>query len=172
MIEAVVAIVIALTIVLLILLSTYNALMQQRQEVRAAWAQMDETLKQRYDLIPQLVNTVQAVGGETAGKLSAVSTAKNQAAVAFSPDELARAETALSKAIHEVLTSAERDSSLSANPAFGEIQRKILASEKQIEQARKRYNDQVETLNASIHSFPYLLTAKAIGLHLQPGFQA
>ncbi len=171
MIEAVLAICIAIAIVLLILLSTYNGLTQQRQEVRAAWAQMDETLKRRYDLIPALITTVQASGGETAGKLSAVSNAKNQAAVAFSPADLAKAESALSHAIHDVLATAAFDSSLSENPAFKDIQQQLLASETQIEQARKRYNDQVEALNSSITSFPQVMTAKVIGLRRQPGFE-
>ena len=99
MIEAVVAIAVAVFIVLLIVLATYNALTQQRQDVRAAWAKMDDALKQRYVLIPTLIGVVQSIGGEAATKLAAVSAAKNQAAVAFNPQQLADAESALTKAI-------------------------------------------------------------------------
>jgi LemA protein len=171
MIETVVAICIVLAIVLLIVLATYNGLMHQRQEVRSAWSQMDEQLKQRYVLVPLLINTVQSIGGEAVGKLAAVSAAKNQAAVAFSPAELAKAEAALSSAIRDVLITFSRDASLTNLPGFLQVQQQLLASEQQIEQARQRYNDRVEALNLSIHSFPQVLTARAIGLQPQAGFE-
>jgi LemA protein len=166
MIEAVVVIAIALFILLLILLSTYNGLMNQRQDVRRAWADMDEALKQRYQLVPMLINTVQTTGGEAATKLAAVSAAKNQAAVAFNPTELARAEAALSIAIAEVLAAMEHD----ASPATADIRHRLLESEKQIDESRARYNQQVETLNASLGSFPQGLTAWLIGLKAQSEF--
>ena len=81
MIEALVVIGIAAAIVLLIFLYTFNRLTQQRDEVRRAWGKMDEQLKQRYQLIPELLMAAQAIGGEVAGKLSAVIAAKNQAAL-------------------------------------------------------------------------------------------
>jgi LemA protein len=171
MTEVVIAVCIALGILLLVLLSTYNALMQQRQEVRAAWAQMDEFLKRRYDLIPALIAAVRSAGGETAGKLAAVSAAKNRAAVAFSPAELAQAETALSVAIQDVLAAAAADPLLNGNPAMIDIQRQLLGSEKQIDQARKAYNDRVDSLNSALTSFPQVLTARLIGLQPQPGFE-
>ena len=170
MTEVVLAVCIALGIVLLVLLSTYNALMQQRQDVRAAWAQMDEFLKRRYDLIPVLISTVQRVGGATVGKLPAVSAARNRAAVAFSPAELASAESALSVAIQETLSTVAIDPNLAGNPSMIDIQRQLLASEKQIDQARRAYNDRVDALNSAIHSFPQVLTARVIGLRPQPEF--
>jgi LemA protein len=132
---------------------------------------LHERLTRRYNLIPALVNAVQSSGGEAIGKLPAVSIAKNQAAVAFSPTDLARAETALSRAIQDVLATAAIEPSLSNSAAFVQIQQQIVLNAKQIEQARDRYNEKVEALNASISSFPQVLTAKAIGLNHQPGFE-
>jgi LemA protein len=161
---------ILLAIVLLVLLSTYNGLMQLRQDVREAWAQMDEQLKNRYQLIPVLVGIVRAAGGDAAEKLVAVSTAKNQAAVAFNPVMLAQAESALSAGIQEVLAAAGRQEGLKSDPRFVEIRRQLINSENLIAQSSRRYNDKVDALNASMTSFPYALTARAIGLQLQPMF--
>jgi LemA protein len=168
--DSVIVAVIAAGIVVLVLLATYNALMQLRQDVRAAWAQMDDQLKNRYQLIPVLVGIIQAAGGESAEKLPAVSAAKNKAAVAFNPVELADAESALSAGIQQVLAAADRQAGLSTNPRFLEIRRQLLSSENAIVQSTRRYNDKVDALNASMSSFPYAFTAKVIGLRLQPMF--
>jgi LemA protein len=157
-------------IVLLVLLATYNALMQLRQDVRSAWAQMDEQLKNRYQLIPVLVGIVQAAGGESAVKLPAVTTAKNQAAIAFNPIQLAEAESALSVGIQQVLAAAEQQEGLKTNPKFLDIRRQLFSSQSAITQSTRRYNDKVDALNASMTSFPYAFTAKVIGLRLQPMF--
>jgi LemA protein len=170
MIHSLLALGIVLAVVVLILLSTYNSLTHQRHEVRAAWAKMDEQLKRRYDLMPDLLTVVQSHGGDPAAELPDVSSAKNRAAVAFDPADLASAEIALTVAIHQVLTAAERDPALSANPKFVEVRRNLLASEKQIDQARKRYNDDVDHLNESLSSFPTIFTAKLVGLKPQPAF--
>ena len=159
-----------LAVVVLILLSTYNGLMHLRQEVRAAWAQMDDSLKKRYDLMPSLIATVQSVGGEPAAKLPAIVTAKNQAAVAFNPQQLASAEVALTVGIHDLLLAAERDAALNADPKFIEIRQKLIASEKAIDKTCRRYNDRVDQLNDMLGSFPTLLTAAVIGLKSQPVF--
>jgi LemA protein len=168
--ESVIIAAIVVAIVLLVLLATYNALTQLRQDVRSAWAQMDDQLKNRYPLIPVLVGIVQAAGGEAAAKLPAVSAAKNQAAVAFNPVELANAESALSAGIQQVLAAADQQEGLRTDPKFLDIRRQLIASENAIAQSTRRYNDKVDALNASMTSFPYVFTAKVIGLRLQPMF--
>jgi LemA protein len=159
-------------IVLLVVLATYNGLMQLRQDVRTAWAQMDDQLKNRYQLIPILVQIVQAAGGESAERLPAVSAAKNQAAVAFNPVQLAEAESALSAGIEQVLNAAEQQEGLKTDPRFADIRCRLLTSEDAIAQSTRRYNDRVDALNASMSSFPYVFTATVIGLRLQPMFGA
>jgi LemA protein len=161
-----------IAIVLLTLLASYNALTQQRQEVRSAWSRMDQQLKNRYQFVPALLQVVQASGGPPSEKLGAVSAARNQAAVAVTPTQLADAESALSIAIQQVLTLGQQQEGLKSNPQFIELRRQLIASENRIALSIQRYNDQVQTLNASMSSFPYMLTAKAIGLRLQPLFGA
>jgi LemA protein len=171
MIQVLVVVGIIVGIVLLMLLATYNGLTQQRQDVRSAWGAVDEQFKQRYQLVPGLITAVQAVGGETAAKLPAVSIAKNQAAVAFNPAQLASAEIALTVAIHDVLSTAANDAVLSSDPGFSDIRQKLISSEKQIEKARKSYNDRVDHFNESIKSFPTIITAKLAGLRPQLALQ-
>lgn len=168
----VIVLAVLIVIVLLTLLASYNALTQQRQEVRLAWSQMDQQLKNRYQLVPALLQIVQASGGAASEKLGAVSAARNQAAVAITPTQLADAESALSIAIHQVLALGQQQDGLKSNPQFTELRRQLVASENRIALSIQGYNDQVETLNASMGSFPYALTAKAIGLRLQPLFGA
>jgi LemA protein len=170
MIPIVVVTGIVLAVLLLILLSTYNGLMQLRQDVRSAWALMDDTLKQRYDLMPMLISTVQAAGGEPSGKLPAVILAKNQTAVAFNPAQLAISEIALTVAIHDVVAAAEREPALHSDPKFAEIRQKLIGSERKIDSSCKLYNDRVNQLNDALGSFPTIFTARAIGLKPQPAF--
>jgi LemA protein len=164
MIEALVVIGIAAAVVLLVLLSTFNLLTQQRDEVRQAWGHMDEQLKQRYQLIPELLIVVRSVGGEPVSKLPAVTAAKNQAAIAFNPGQLAQAESALTLAIREVLAAGEQHAELNS------IRRTLLSSEKKIEQAHREYNHRVLELNDSLHTFPTAITAKLTGQKPQPVF--
>jgi len=171
MFQVVVVVCIIAAIILLMLLSTYNGITHLRQEVRSAWGQVDEQFKQRYELVPALVMAVKAIGGEMVSKLPPVSEAKNQAAVAFNPAQLAKAEIALTIAIRELLAAAATDAALSSDPGFEAIRQKLIASEKRIEQARKRYNDRVEHFNESIIAFPTVITAKMVGLRSQPELQ-
>ena len=171
MIQVVIVTGIVLAIVVLILLSTYNSLTHLRQQVRAAWAHMDEQLKSRYELVPELMLTVQSIGGELATKLPAISSAKNQAAVAFNPSQLASAEIALTLAIHDLMKTADADAGLNANAKFVEIRQKLLASEKAIDKSRRFYNDRVDHLNESLKGFPSGITATLIGLKPQPPFE-
>jgi LemA protein len=171
MIQVLVVVGIIAAIVLLMLLATYNSLTQQRQDVRSAWGAVDEQFKQRYQLVPGLLMAVQAVGGDAAAKLPAVSIAKNQAAVAFNPAQLASAEIALTIAIHDVLSTAANDAGVTSDPGFSDIRQKLISSEKRIEKARKNYNDRVDQFNESMKSFPTVITAKLVGLRPQPPLQ-
>ena len=172
MLQAVVITCIAVAILLLILLANYNALMQLRQQVRLAWADMDAQLKRRYDLVPRLISAVQSAGGPAVARLPAVRAAKNQAAIAFSPAQLALAESALSAAIADVLQTMTSDTASNPQPEFVLIQRQLQECDKQIAASRDRYNDLVDQLNTSLSNFPQVMTAKAIGLRTQPSLHA
>ncbi len=157
-------------LLLLILLATYNSLMHMRQEVRSAWAQMDEQLKNRYGLISELVNLMQNAGGAAAEKLSAVTAARNRAAVAFNPVDLASAESDLSIGVQRLLETGDQQENLNKDPRYITLRQKLQRSEIQIAQSSKRYNEQVDALNASMCSFPCMFAAKLVGLHRQPMF--
>jgi LemA protein len=164
MIQMLVVIGLAAVVVLLVGLSTYNHLSHLRDEVRLAWAAMDEQLKLRYQLTSELVMRVQHIGGDLVNSLSSITTAKNEAVIAFNPAHLAAAENALSAAIHQLLGNKQAGSGLA------EIETKLLRSERAIEISREKYNACVMSLNDSLKTFPTNLTARVIGLKSQPVF--
>jgi LemA protein len=171
MIETLATIGILLLIVLLTVMASFNGLVQLRQQVRAAWSDMDEQLKQRYALLPILAGTIQAAGAEGAVPLAAVLAAKNQAAVAFSPSQLAGAERVLSAAIRQVFTASATEPALKSNSRFDQIREKLLASEAAIHQSREQYNQAVLAYNSAVSSFPNSMTAIVFGFGPQIVFE-
>lgn len=170
MTEIVVTCCILFAIVLLTLLASFNGLVHLRQQVRSAWGDMDAQLKRRYELLPKLVNVVQTTGVAEAVGISAVVTAKHQAAVAFNPPQLAHAEAALSGAIHAVFVAADTQPALKSDSRFDEIRQQLIASETQIAQSRQQYNDRVLAYNAAVAGFPYSLSAMMFGFARQATF--
>ena len=161
---------IAVAVLLLTWLASYNGLIHHRHEIRVAWARMDEQLKQRYGLVSTLVALGQSSGGDLATKMPAIAAARNQAAVAFDPAQLATAEAALTVAIHLAITAIETNPDLKVDLRLASIHAQLIANQKLISQTCRRYNEKVDALNSAMSSFPQVITAKAIGLRLQPMF--
>ena len=160
----------AASIIPLIFLFSYNGLKQHQHDVRVVWSQMDEQLKRRYTMLPQLMDKMRIGEGNMTAELQRVSAAKNRAAIAVSPAALAAAEHDLSQAIRHVITTAGRDSVFKEDKAFLELYDKLVASDQGIVLAQQRYNEQVYAINAAISHFPGLYVAKMIGLRYQPYF--
>lgn len=147
---------------LLVVAGAYNGLAALRQEVRDAWADMDAELRHRYDLLPSLVAASRAAG-EAPPALAAVLAAKNQAAVAFSPQQLATAEAALSAHLRELF--ATRVAGLDQPRAD------LTAAEGRIVRAARRYNAAVAEYSAVRGSFPHGVVAATCGFQAQPAFE-
>jgi LemA protein len=154
--------VILCSIALLTLLASYNALTQLRQDVRDAWARLDEQLKQRYQLIPELIQLLQSRGDAAGDKISALSNARNQAAVALNPQQLSEAESKLSAAIR---------GAFSAVPVPDPLRQQFVHNDRHLIQAVRDYNDKVHAFNESICTFPTGWTARIIGSRFQPLFE-
>jgi len=156
----------------LIVMASYNRLVALREQVRAAWAQIDVLLKRRYDLIPNLVETVKGYAAHEKQTLEAVIAARNQAvAVAGNPAQLSQAEGALSGALRQLFAVAEAYPDLKANQNFMELQRELTNTENGIGQTRQQYNGLVATYNAAVLSFPNNLLAGPFGFQPQPFFE-
>jgi LemA protein len=172
--------IIVLTIIVLIVLTgigIYNRLVALRNQVKNAWSQIDVQLQRRYDLIPNLVETVKGYMGYEKGTLEAVIQARNQAATALealqksggptegSLKQLLSAETNLKGAMGSIFALAENYPQLRASENMARLQEELSTTENTIAFARQAYNDQVLAYNTAQQRFPAVLFAAAFGHH-------
>lgn len=160
----VVAIVVGVVVLLLLyVVLTYNGLVRLRNRVDAAWAQIDVQLKRRYDLIPNLVETVKGYAAHERQTLEAVVEARNAGLNAQGPAQQAQAENVLTGALRSLFAVAEAYPELKANENFLNLQEELTGTEGRISYARQFYNDTVQRLNTKIQQFPANVLAGAFG---------
>lgn len=159
-------------IVLLWAIAGYNRLVALREQVRSAWAQIDVMLKRRYDLIPNLVETVKGYASHEKETLERVIAARNQAVAASgNPAAVSQAEGMLSGALRQLFAVAESYPDLKANTNFIELQRELTSTENSISQQRQYYNSITASYNTSVMSFPNNLIAGPFGFTTQAFFE-
>src|SRR5215203_5207195 len=149
----------------------YNNLVSLREQVRSAWAQIDVVLKRRYDLIPNLVETVKGYAAHEKGTLEAVIAARNSAVAASDPSARVAAEGQLSGALRQLFAVAEAYPDLKANQNFMQLQGELASTENQISSFRQNYNSLVARYNTAMLSFPNNLIAGPFGFTPQPFFE-
>ena len=158
----VVGIIIAVVVILLLLVvSTYNACVRLKNQGEEAYAQIDAHLKQRYDLIPNLVETVKGYAKHEQGTLTAVIEARNKAMSASGVAEKDQADKAFEGTLKSLFALSEAYPELKANENFKDLQNQLSRLETEILQARKYYNGVVKTFNTKIETFP---TSLIVGL--------
>ncbi|HEY2997660.1 MAG TPA: LemA family protein [Acidimicrobiales bacterium] len=152
----IIVIVIAVLLVLLALYAivTYNGLVGLRNRIENAWAQIDVQLKRRYDLIPNLVETVKGYASHERETLDAVITARNAGMNATGPEQQAAAENQLTGALKSLFALSEAYPDLKANTNFLQLQEELTGTEGRIAYARQFYNDTVYRYNTKVQSFP------------------
>ncbi len=150
-------------IIAIFLIGAYNSLVQLRQRVQNAWAQVDVQLKRRYDLIPNLVGAVKGYAGHEKDTLEKVTQARNMAANAGSVREQMQAENMLSGALRSLFAVAEAYPDLKANTNFLQLQNELSDTEGKIAFSRQFYNDTVQKFNTKIELFPTNLVAGMLG---------
>lgn len=156
--------IVALVVLVLILvwaIATYNGLVALRQQTANAWAQIDVQLKRRYDLIPNLVETVKGYMKHESETLTRVIEARNMALRAQSVGEKAKAEAAVGAALTGIFGLAEAYPDLKANENMLSLQEELKSTENKIAFARQYYNDMVTRYNTRIETFPSSLFASA-----------
>jgi LemA protein len=155
-------------------LATYNRLVRQRNQVDASWAQIDVQLKRRYDLIPNLVETVKGYAAHERGTLDAVVQARNSAVAAAGQGAATRAEAenALTQTLGRLFALAEAYPNLKANENFMSLQGELSGTEDKIAYARQFYNSAVQTYNTSTQSIPTNIIAGIGGFRARDLFQA
>jgi LemA protein len=133
---------------------TYNGLVGLRNRIENAWAQIDVQLKRRYDLIPNLVETVKGYATHEKETLDAVIRARNSAMAASGPQDQAQAENMITGALKSVFALSEAYPDLKANQNFLNLQEELTGTEGRIAYARQFYNDSVVRYNTKIQKFP------------------
>jgi LemA protein len=152
---------IALLVIWVIIL--YNGLVAMRQRVNQAFADVDVQLKQRHDLVPNLVETVKGYASHERGTLEAVVQARNAAMTAQGPAQMAQAENMLSGALRQLFALSEAYPDLKANQNFQQLQTELADLENKIAAARRFFNNAVQEYNTGIQQFPAVLLAGPTG---------
>jgi LemA protein len=167
---------IVLLLVLLVvaayLVMTYNGLVALRNRIENSWAQIDVQLKRRYDLIPNLVETVKGYAAHEAQTLEAVIQARNMAIGAQGAHDQANAENMLTGALKSLFAVSEAYPDLKANQGFLQLQEELTGTEGRIAYARQFFNDVVNKYNTKIQSFPAVLIARQMGFTEREYFEA
>lgn len=136
------------------LVAIYNGLIKLRNRVDEAWSDIDVQLKRRYDLIPNLINTVKGYASHEKETFQNVTEARARAMGAKDPKEQAQAENMLSDTLKSLFAVSEAYPELKANTNFLELQRELTDTEDKIQASRRFYNGNVRDFNTKIQVFP------------------
>ena len=153
------------SVIVLGLVGIYNSLVGKRVETQNAWSQIDVQLKRRYDLIPNLVETVKGYAGHEKETLERVVQARNMAMNARGVAEQAQAESMLTGTLKSLFAVAEAYPDLKANQNFMGLQEELKSTENRIGFARQHYNDAVSQYNTSLQTFPANVVGGMFGFH-------
>ena len=164
-----------LVAVIIWVVAAYNRLVRLRNQADASWAQIDVQLKRRYDLIPNLVETVKGYAGHERGTLEAVVVARGNAmnlAQGAGPAARGQAEGALTQALGRLLAVAEAYPDLKANQNFASLQIELANTEDKIAYARQFFTSAVQSYNNAVQTLPTNLIAGLTGFRSREFFQA
>ena len=158
-------------LVALVLVGLYNGLVHKRIRCREAWSQIDVQLKRRYDLIPNLVETVKGYASHEKETLERVIQARNQAISATGVKEQAQAENMLTGALRQIFALSEAYPDLKANQNFSQLQEELTSTENKIAFARQHYNDCSAVYNTARETFPGNIVAGLFNFKQQDYFE-
>ena len=160
-----------LVLLVIFLVAMYNGLVRLKIQCDNAWADIDVQLKRRYDLIPNLVETVKGYAAHEKDTLEGVISARNRAMTASTPGERAEAENLLSGALKNLFALAEAYPQLRAIESFTSLQNSLSQIEETVQNARRYYNAVVRDLNTKIEQFPTNIVANMLGFKERQFFE-
>jgi LemA protein len=169
---------IAILVILIIFLAViflgiaiYNKLIRLKNTVKSSWSDIDVQLKKRYDLVPNLVETVKGYASHEKTVFQNVTTARAAAMQASAPADKAKAENMLGETLKSLFAVAEAYPELKANTNFLQLQSQLKDLEDNIEYARRYYNAVVRDFNILIESFPSNIVASSFGFKQEEFFE-
>ena len=163
-------VIILVALLLLGAVLVYNRLVALRARVNNGWSQIDVQLRRRYDLIPNLVKTVQGYASHEREVFENVTEARSRAIDANAVPDQANAENQVTRGLRQLMAVAENYPELKANENFLALQEELTGTESKIAFARQFYNDQVMLLNTLIGSFPANVIARTFGFQTREFF--
>lgn len=150
----------------------YNTFVRLDESVKSSWAQVENQLQRRYDLIPNLVETVKGYAAQEKSVLVEVTNARAKVGGAATVSDKIGANNELTSALSRLLVVVERYPDLKSNQNFMRLQDELAGTENRIAVERRRYNEAVQTYNVAIRSFPANLVASMFGFEKAPFFEA
>ncbi|MCL7960878.1 MAG: LemA family protein [marine benthic group bacterium] len=162
---------ILLAIVAIVGITIYNSLVKMRTQAQGAWADIDVQLKRRWDLIPNLVETVKGYASHEKDTLEAVIEARNRAMSASGPADKAQAENMLSGALKSLFALSEAYPQLRAVESFTSLQGTLGEIEDAVQSSRRYYNAVVRDYNTKVEQFPSVLVANAFRFQKEEFFE-
>ena len=165
-------IVVAVLLIFGFFIGNYNILVQLRNRVRDQWSQIDIQLKRRFDLVPNLVETVKGYTKHEKETLEGVVKARNAYQTATTPEEQMKADGELTKTLTKLFALAEAYPDLKANDNFMELQTELSNIEEKISTARQFYSDSVLNYNNRVQMFPSNIVASMFGFREEKYFEA
>ena len=175
MTTAIVVILIIIVLAVIFAIVSYNGLVRLRNQIQEAWRQVDVELNRRYDLVPNLVETVKGAAGYEASALENIIGLRNQARALASSDAPANAragvEGQLGQALTSIVATAEAYPDLQANASFMQLSAQLSGTEDRIANSRRYYNALVGQYNTKTESFPSMLFASKFGFQKAGYFQ-
>jgi len=172
--KSIIWIVIAIVVVFFIasIFSSYNSLVNAREDVNQSYSQIENQLQRRMDLIPNLVSTVKGYASHEKDVITSISNARANLASAKSPADKAAANDQLSGALNRLLVVVENYPNLKANEEFTQLMDELAGTENRIAVARQDYNNAVATYNKKVQKFPGALVANLFGFKQKEYFKA
>ena len=158
-------------IIILYIVIAYNSLVSLKNRIENAWSQIDVQLKRRYDLIPNLIRTVQGYVKHEKTLLTEITKARSQL-VSGSMDQKAKASNQITDALKSIFAVAESYPQLKANENFKMLQEELSGTESKIAYARQFYNDSVMSFNIKVQRFPTSIIANALNFKEKEFFKA
>jgi LemA protein len=151
---------------------SYNTFTTQEEAIKAAWAEVQNQLQRRNDLIPNLVETVKGYASHEEGIFKAIADSRTQLLQAKSPEETIAAANQQSSALGRLLAVVENYPNLKANEQFNRLSDELSGTENRLSVARMRYNERIQDYNSATRRFPGNVTAKMFGFKQYPYFEA
>ncbi len=168
----IIALIVLIGIALLLIVPKYNSLVNGEEQIEASWSQVENQLQRRFDLIPNLVQTVKGYAAHEEEVFTQIADARTRYGGAATVDEAAQANNELTSALSRLLVVVENYPQLKADVQFTQLMDELSGTENRLTVARQDYNEEVKAFNSDVRSFPGNLIAGMFGFEKKEYFEA